>query len=440
MSRTDFDAAEALVAAGRDTFVQVGHALLAIRDGRGYRYRGYVSFDRYLEEHWHISRRTGFELVADAEVRAAVGSAHGALKSDSVVSSLEFRPGVLAPLASLPAVQQVQAVQQLVDQGHATRAQVRSLARALQTALSQPAPATRPEPVDPQPSSGIDDVRYRLEVADARQLPLEAECAHLVVTSPPFNCRLVYADYEDWLPWADYWEGLIAPALREAYRILVPGGRLCLNLPNVIRQDVQLAQTDRAARADWQARGIRKWASPGAEGHPLSVLVERHLWALLEDIGFLPRERITWVKGAEPEDVVSQSTAWGTWCSAENPVLRAVAEPVFVANKLSFARESGQSDLCADEFKAWTRNAWFIPPVRASDANGNPAAFPEELPRRLIKLYSYPGDLVVDPFVGGGTTVVASQGVGRRGYGYDIGPNEIARSRMRLSTSLGRAA
>lgn len=66
----------------------------------------------------------------------------------------------------------------------------------------------------------------------------------------------------------------------------------------------------------------------------------------------------------------------------------------YVASKLTFSREPGQSDLTVDEFKAWTRNAWFIPAVLASDANGNPAAFPVELPRRLIKLYSYVDDLV----------------------------------------------
>ena len=150
-----------------------------------------------------------------------------------------------------------------------------------------------------------------------------------------------------------------------------------------------MADPDRGAGGAWQAHGTRKTSPPGAEGRAWSVLVERHVWNLLEDIGFLPRERITWIKGTVPDDVVSRSTAWGTWCSAENPVLRAVAEPIYVASKLSFAREPGRSDLTADEFKAWTRNAWFIPPVLAGDANGNPAAFPAELPRRLIKLYSY---------------------------------------------------
>ncbi|MDQ6674541.1 MAG: site-specific DNA-methyltransferase [Chloroflexota bacterium] len=437
MCRADFEAAEAVVAEGRDSFIRVGQALLSIRDGRGYRYRGYPSFERYLEQHWGIRRSSGFELLADAEVRATLESPHGGPNLDNGVG--RFRPGALAPLAPLPAEQQVQAVQQLMDEGQATRAQVRSLARALQTALTEPSRMPRPEPgADRRPDPA--DTRYRLEVADARQLPLDDASAHLVVTSAPYNARVMYDDYDDWCTWGEYWNGLIEPALREAYRILVPGGRLCLNLANVVRQDVRPTTGGQAVRPDWPSRGIRKWTPPGGGGRSWSVLIDRHLWALLEDIGFLPRERITWIKGSVAEDVVSQSTAWGTWCSAENPVLRAVAEPIYVASKISFAREPGQSDLTADEFKAWTRNAWFIPAVQPAEANGNPAAFPEDLPRRLIKLYSYPGDLVVDPFVGGGTTAVAAAGLGRRAYGCDIGPGEIERAQTRLARCLGRAA
>lgn len=436
MCRADFEAAEAVLAEGRDSFIRVGQALLSIRDGRGYRYRGYPTFERYLEQHWGIRRSSGFELLADAEVRATLESPHGGLNSDNGVG--RFRPGALAPLASLPRDHQVQAVQQLIDSGQTTRSDVRSLARSIQTALSSPRPE-RPQP-PMTPAFALDDARYRLEVADARQVPLDDASAHLVVTSPPYNARVVYDDYDDWCTWDEYWHGLIGPALREAYRILVPGGRLCLNLANVVRQDVRPTTGGQAVRPDGPARGIRKWTPPGGGGRPWSVLIDRYLWSLLEDIGFLPRERITWIKGSVAEDVVSQSTAWGTWCSAENPVLRAVAEPIYIASKISFAREPGQSDLTTDEFKAWTRNAWFIPAVQPAEANGNPAAFPEDLPRRLIKLYSYPGDLIVDPFVGGGTTVVAAAGLGRRAYGCDIGPAEIDRARARLTRWLHHAA
>ena len=273
----------------------------------------------------------------------------------------------------------------------------------------------------------------QVQVGDARQLPLDDDSVQLVVTSPPYNARVVYDVYEDWLPWDEYWNGLIVPALREAYRVLIPGGRLCLNIANVVRQDVQ-----GQARADiyerWKENGTRKWKPPGAGGQAWAAFVDTYLLPALEDIGFMLRERITWVKGENPDHVTTQSTAWGTWCSAENPVLRAVAEPVYVASKSSWAREPGDSDLEPDEFKAWTRNAWFIP--AESDAWGNPAAFPVELPHRLIKLYSYPGDLVVDPFMGSGTTLVAAARLGRWAYGCDVSERYVVVARARVGSEL----
>jgi site-specific DNA-methyltransferase (adenine-specific) len=273
------------------------------------------------------------------------------------------------------------------------------------------------------------------ELGDARHLRLEDESVHLVVTSPPYNARLMYDAYEDWLPWEDYWDGLIVPALREAYRVLAPGGRLCLNIANVVRQDVD-GEARPGIYETWRANGTRKWKPPGSNGRPWAAFIDAYLLPALEDMGFMLRERITWVKGESPEQVTSQSTAWGTWCSAENPVLRAVAEPVYVASKTSWAREPAESDIEPDEFKAWTRNAWFIPAVLESDAWGNPAAFPLELPTRLIKLYSYPGDLVADPFMGSGTTLVAAARLGRWAYGCDVSERYVQVARARLAQEM----
>lgn len=275
----------------------------------------------------------------------------------------------------------------------------------------------------------------QIELGDARRLPLDDGSVHLVVTSPPYNARLMYDGYEDWLPWEDYWDGLIVPALREAYRVLVPGGRLCLNMANVVRQDVE-GEARPGIYEAWRTNGTRKWRPPGSNGRPWAAFIDAYLLPALEDVGFMLRERITWVKGESPEQVTSQSTAWGTWCSAENPVLRAVAEPVYVASKTTWAREPADSDLEPEEFKAWTRNAWFIPAVLESDAWGNPAAFPVELPRRLIKLYSYPGDLVADPFMGGGTTLVAAARLGRWAYGCDVSERYVAVARARVGAEI----
>lgn len=254
-------------------------------------------------------------------------------------------------------------------------------------------------------------------VGDARHLPLADESVHLVVTSPPYNCRINYDTYGDWLPWKDYWHGLIEPAMHECYRVLIPGGRIAVNMANVVRQDVP--QEGRNGRpTQYQSRGGRKWCPSGSGGDSWSVIVTPRLWTLLESVGFLPREHLTWLKGNDPSDTPTTSTAWGTFASAWNPVLRAVSEPVFIASKQTHSRERGVSDLTPDEFKAWTRNAWAIPVRNAGVPH--PAPFPVELPRRLIKLYSYVGDTVLDPFCGSGATLVAAHWTGRQGIGLDI--------------------
>ncbi len=249
---------------------------------------------------------------------------------------------------------------------------------------------------------------------DARALPLADESVHLIVTSPPYNARIKYDGYTDWLPWEDYWHGLIEPSLRECYRVLVHGGRIAVNIANVVRQDVGGSR-----EVTYTSLSGKKWKPAGANGAAWSVIVAPRLWSLLEEIGFLPREQLTWVKAADPADI-STSTAWGSWRSASNPVLRAVAEPVFIASKGSHARPTGESDLTAEEFKAWTRNAWMITAGHADQYLGHPAMFPVELPRRLIKLYSYVGDVVLDPFMGAGTTLRAAKDLRRTAIGVDV--------------------
>jgi site-specific DNA-methyltransferase (adenine-specific) len=252
---------------------------------------------------------------------------------------------------------------------------------------------------------------------DARALPLADQTVHLIVTSPPYNARVAYDNYDDWLPWEEYWRGLIEPALRECYRVLVDGGRIALNMPNVLRQNV----TEGGRLVEYVARGGRKWKPAGSNGTPWSVVVDEHLWPLLRSAGFEPRERLIWVKAGEPDDAVvcNSSTAWGSWRSATNPVLRAIAEPVFIASKGNFQREPGQSDLTRDEFMLFTRNTWFITTGEASQNVAHPAKFPLELPRRLIKLYSYVGDVVLDPFMGSGTTLRAAKNLGRHALGVE---------------------
>jgi DNA modification methylase len=274
-----------------------------------------------------------------------------------------------------------------------------------------------------------EDGCVRLFHGDARNLPIDDESVHLITTSPPYNCRLNYDGYDDWLPWDEYWHGLIEPSLRECFRVLVHGGRIAVNLANVIRQDVAEGRPRPAYN------GRSRWKPPGSGGEAWSLMVAPRLWSLLEDIGFLPREQLTWVKAMNPEDIAT-STAWGSWCSASNPVLRAVAEPVFIASKRTHARPPGQSDLTAAEFKAWTRNVWHITAGHTDQYLDHPSKFPIELPRRLIKLYSYVGDVVLDPFCGSGSTLRAAKDAGRRAIGVEISSRYCALSANRCRQEL----
>jgi DNA modification methylase len=298
-----------------------------------------------------------------------------------------------------------------------------------------------------------DGERWRAEVGDARALPLDDGVAGMVIFSPPYNARLKYEGYEDWLPWDDWWEGLIVPSLREAARVLAPGGRLCLNLANVVRDDVGPALYTSSDGRDsrgkprpnlrYRARGGKKWSPPpGAGGEPWAKLLARYVWQAIEDVGLLEREQLTWVKSDRAEGVVTTSTAWGSWRSPSNPVLRAVAEPVYVADKGSHSNErtGADSDLTEEEFKAWTRNAWFIPNEGGvvSRWGAHPAPFPTELPRRLVKLYSWPGDLIVDSFMGLAATGVAALRTGRNFYGCDISEVYVERARRRLAIEAAR--
>lgn len=271
---------------------------------------------------------------------------------------------------------------------------------------------------------------------DARQLPLADESVHMIVTSPPYNAGLPYDSYDDWLPWQEYWDELVTPAIHECYRVLTVGGRLCLNFANVLRADIQpmrltSSRCRRVKTVSERARRNGRLQIPGANGEAWSVMVAPLIWSLLKDIGFLPREQITWVKADNPADRGTHSTAWGTWCSAQNPVLRAVSEPIFVADKVTHSREPGLSDLTPVEFKAWTRNTWSICTDAEQSHSKHPATFPLELPRRLIKLYSYVGDVVLDPFAGSGTTVLAAKVTGRVGIGVELSERycRLARNR-----------
>ena len=183
----------------------------------------------------------------------------------------------------------------------------------------------------------------------------------------------------------------------ETCRILVPGGRACINVANLGRK-------------------------PYIPLH--SFIIEGMLTA-----GFLMRGEIIWNKAAS----ASPSTAWGSWKSATNPVLRDVHEYILVFSKDTFRRESKgrQNTITKEDFLEWTKSVWTFPAISAKKI-GHPAPFPEELPHRLIQLYTFQGDVVLDPFVGSGTTCLAAINDQRHYIGYDTNSYYIQMAEKRL--------
>ena len=224
-------------------------------------------------------------------------------------------------------------------------------------------------------------------------------CIHLMVTSPPYNVR---KEYDDDLTLDEYLE-LLRRVFDETRRVLVPGGRACVNLANV---------------------GRRPYL-------PLHI----HVIQIMLEAGFIMRGEIIWNKASS----ASGSTAWGSWMSATNPVLRDIHEYILVFSKDNYSRpaEGRESTIRKEDFLEWTKSVWTFPAVSARQV-GHPAPFPEELPRRLIELYSFRNDVVLDPFCGSGTTCVAAIQAGRHYVGYEIDPGYVALAEGRLGTTAGK--
>jgi DNA modification methylase len=217
---------------------------------------------------------------------------------------------------------------------------------------------------------------------------------HLMVTSPPYN---VGKEYDDDLSLEDY-SALLFRVFAETYRVLVDGGRACVNVANLGRK-------------------------PYIPLH--AIVIEQAAKA-----GFFMRGEIIWDKGAG----AGTSTAWGSWMSASNPTLRDTHEYILVFQKPPFGRKKPKGrepTIGRNEFLNFTKSVWTFPPQSAKRA-GHPAPFPVELPRRLVQLYTFSGEVVLDPFIGSGATAIAAATNDRRYVGYDVSSEyvEIARKRI----------
>ena len=216
---------------------------------------------------------------------------------------------------------------------------------------------------------------------------------HLMVTSPPYN---VTKEYDKDLSLQEY-RDLLRAVFKETYKKLVTGGRACVNVANLGRK-------------------------PYIPLH--SYIIKDML-----DIGFFMRGEILWNKA----NSASPSTAWGSWLSAGNPVLRDIHEYILVFSKESFSRKrhSKKSTISRDEFLEWTKSVWTFPAVSARSI-GHPAPFPVELPYRLIQLYTFEGDIVLDPFIGSGQTSIAAIKAKRHYVGYDTNEEYVKLSEKRI--------
>lgn len=221
---------------------------------------------------------------------------------------------------------------------------------------------------------------------------------HLMVTSPPYN---VGKEYDEDLTLQEYLE-FLKGVWREVHRVLVPGGRACINVANLGRKPYI----------------------------PLHVYIVE---SLLE-IGFLMRGEIIWNKASS----ASPSTAWGSWLSAANPTLRDVHEYILVFSKGAFNRknpEKRENTISKDEFLESTRSVWTFPAESAHKV-GHPAPFPVELPRRLIELYTFKDEVVLDPFMGSGQTAIAAVKTGRHYVGYEVDGEYVRLAEKRINVEL----
>ncbi len=233
-----------------------------------------------------------------------------------------------------------------------------------------------------------------------RMAELPDNSVHLMVTSPPYN---VGKDYDADLTLQEYL-AFLKRVWTEVHRVLVPGGRACINVANLGRKPYI----------------------------PLHAFMARDLL----DLHFLMRGEIIWDKGAS----ASASTAWGSWQSAANPTLRDIHEYILVFSKGSFQRGplrrsaaegARKSTITKEQFLEYTKSVWDFSAESARKV-GHPAPFPVELPYRLIQLYTFEGEVVLDPFMGSGQTALAALKSGRHYVGYEINPEyrKLAQKRI----------
>ena len=225
---------------------------------------------------------------------------------------------------------------------------------------------------------------------------IPANSVDLILTSPPYNFGLDYQGGQDTAYWEDYFKKLFA-IFKECIRVTKYGGRIIINVQPLFSDYIP-------------------------SHHIISDFFRQHklIW----------KGEIVW----EKNNYNCKYTAWGSWRSPSNPYLKYTWEfiEIFCKGDLKKPGQKENTDITAEEFKQWTTGKWSIAPERRMKEFEHPAMFPEELARRVIKLFSYRDDLILDPFNGVGTTTCVAHQLGRRYCGIDIIPEYCRRAQCRI--------
>ncbi|MCX8014706.1 MAG: site-specific DNA-methyltransferase [candidate division WOR-3 bacterium] len=243
---------------------------------------------------------------------------------------------------------------------------------------------------NPIPSAFLDKIFCK---SSERMEELPDNSIHLMVTSPPYN---VGKEYDKNLTLSEY-RTFLKKVWTEVKRVLVLGGRACINIANL--------------------------------GQKPYIPLQSFIIEDLLDLGFLMRGEVIWNKASSG----SPSTAWGSWLSAKNPTLRDIHEYILIFSKGSFSRESlrRKSTITKEEFLKFTKSIWTFSAESATKI-GHPAPFPIELPYRLIQLYTFENEIVLDPFIGSGQSAIAAIKTNRHYVGYDINKEYVDLAEKRI--------
>lgn len=223
-----------------------------------------------------------------------------------------------------------------------------------------------------------------------------------ILTSPPYNFGMEYSEHDDTFFWENYFNKM-ERILEECVRVLKWSGRLALN--------VQPLFSD--------------------------YIPTHHIFSnMLMKKGLIWKAEILW----EKNNYNAKYTAWGSYMSPSSPYLKYTWEfiEVFCKGDLKKRGDKVNIDIEADEFKKWTIGKWTIAPERNMKGFNHPAMFPEELAKRAIKLFTYKGDIVLDPFNGAGTTTYVAKKIDRHFLGIDVSEEYCKSAEKRLLLVAGR--